>query len=65
MRGKYIVRDNGALLEFSDWDHIPMEFDNMICFRPDWPEPPHTEEEHEIMATYNDKLVELMKRERK
>ena len=39
-------------------------FDNVIRFEPTPPEPPHTEEEHEEMDTYNDKLKELMKRER-
>ena len=52
-------------MEFHDWNDIPMEFDNLIRFEPEIIPAPHTEEEHEIMESYNDKLQELMKRERK
>ena len=41
-----------------------MVFDHVIKFDPDWPEGPHTDEEHEYMDTFNDKLQDLMKRER-
>ena len=51
-------------MEFHDWNDIPMEFDNLIRFEPDIIPDPHTEEEHEIMESYNNKLQELMKRER-
>ena len=50
--------------EDEDFDEIPMEFDNLISFKPIAPEPPHSEEDHKEMETYNAKLQELMKRER-
>jgi hypothetical protein len=40
-----------------------MEFDSMISFEPEYPEGPHTDEEHEEMGEMNDLLQELMKRE--
>ena len=51
--------------EFNNYDDIPQSFDNVIKFEPTSPEPPHTEEEHEEMETYNDKLKELLKREKR
>lgn len=65
MRGEYKVLKGGKILKYDNYDDIPQEFDNVISYKPDWPEPPHTEEEHAIMAVYNDKLQELMKREKK
>lgn len=51
-------------MEFQDWNDIPMEFDNLIRFEPELIPEPHTEEEHEIVEGYNDKLKEMMGRER-
>jgi len=65
MRGEYKILKDGKILKYDNYDDIPQEFDNVISYKPDWPEPPHTEEEHAIMAVYNDKLQELMKREKK
>ena len=59
MKGHFIIRDNDKILEFKNYEDIPQSFDNVISFEPTPPEPPHTEEEHEEMATYNDKLKEL------
>ena len=64
MQGIFVIRDNDKILKFNNYDDIPQSFDNVIRFEPTSPEPPHTEEEHEEMETYNDKLKELMKRER-
>jgi len=64
MKGIYLIRDGGECIEFHDWNDIPMEFDNLIRFEPDLIPEPHTEEEHEIMESYNDKLKEIIGRER-
>lgn len=65
MKGLYLIKEGSCYMEFHDWNDIPMEFDNLIRFEPAVIPEPHTEEEHEIMESYNDKLQELMKRERK
>lgn len=65
MKGKFKVLNGGKVLEYDDYDDIPESFDNLISYLPDWPEPPHTEEEHALVETFNDKLKQLMKRERK
>ena len=64
MKGEFIIREGSAIITYEDFDEIPMEFDNLISFKPTAPEPPHSEEAHKEMDTYNAKLQELMKRER-
>ena len=64
MRGLFLIKDGVNYMEFHNYDDIPMSFDNLIRFEPEYPPEPHTEEQHEMIATYNDKLKELMKRER-
>lgn len=65
MKGTYIIKIDRELLTYDDFDDIPDAFDHLIKFAPEYPEPPHTDEQHEEMATYNDKLQELMTRETK
>ena len=65
MAHKFVVRINESFLEFSNYDDIPQEFDNLIRFEPEIPPEPHTEEEHEEIEKWNDKLKILMKRETK
>ena len=64
MKGIFVIREGSATITYEDFDEIPMEFDNLISFKPTAPEPPHSEEGHKVMDTYNAKLQELMKRER-
>ena len=54
----------GKLITYTDYDDIPNTFDHVIKFNPDYPEGPHTQEEHEYMETFNDKLQALMEIER-
>ena len=63
MKGRFVVLLDGILTHYSDSDDIPMEFDSMISFEPEYSEGPHTDEEHEEMDGMNDLLQELMKRE--
>ena len=58
---------NGELVTFDKYEDIPDEFEHVIKFMPDIPEPPiggHTEEEHDELAKWNDRLQELMEKER-
>ena len=63
MKGKFVIKIGSAIVTYEEFDDIPMEFDNLISFKPDAPEPPHSEEDHKEMETYNEKLQELMRRE--
>jgi hypothetical protein len=64
MIGEYTVKIGDKIFEYTNVDDIPKKFDHLIKFVPTSPESPHTEEDHKEMATYNDKLKELMKREK-
>ena len=63
MKGEFVIREGSAIITYEDFDEIPMEFDNLISFKPNAPEPPHSEEDHKEMEKYNEKLQELMRRE--
>jgi len=65
VKGEFVVLVDGVKRTYQNYKDIPKSFDNLIKFDPEYPEPPHTQEQHEIMETYNDKLMELMKRETK
>ena len=64
MIGEYTVQINGKNFNYKNVNDIPEKFDHLIKFVPTSPKSPHTEEDHKEMATYNDKLKELMKREK-
>ena len=60
---------DGDLVEFDRWEDVPELFDHVIKFIHDLPEPEgedgnHTEEQHEELAKWNDRLQELMEKER-
>ena len=60
---------NGELVTFDKYEDIPDEFEHVIKFIHDLPEPEgedgnHTEEQHEELAKWNDRLQELMEKER-
>ena len=64
MAHQFAILIDGKVQVFDNYDDIPETFENVIRFEPEVPPEPHTEEQHEMIATYNDKLKELMKRER-
>ena len=64
---KFIV--NGELKTYDRYEDIPDEFDRVIKFLPDLLEPEgedghHTDEQHEEIAAWSDRLQELMEKER-
>jgi len=63
MKGEFIIKQGSELITYDDFNEIPMKFDNLISFKPDAPEPPHSEQDHQEMENYNAKLQELMGRE--
>jgi hypothetical protein len=64
MKGEYVIMVDGELITYTDYDDIPNTFDHVIKFNPDSPEPPHTQEDHDYMAVFNDKLQVLMEIEK-
>ena len=61
---KFVVKKNGELLTYTEYDSIPSNFDHVIEFSPTMPEPPHTDEQHEEMELWNGRLEKLMEIER-
>jgi len=65
MKGVYKVLINQEVKTFYEYDNIPSEFDNLIMFAPEIPEGPHTDEEHEMIEQLNDKMKDVMAREKR
>ena len=55
---------NGELVTFDNYDDVPDEVEHVIKFLTDILEDPHTEDEHKELALWNDKLQQLMEKER-
>ena len=62
---KIVCLVNGKLETYSDIAQVPAAIDNLIEFVPDYIEPPHTEDEHEMMHKIQDIFKQLMSRETK
>lgn len=65
MKGSFTVRIGRDLFTYDDTDKIPQEFDFLISFLPDYPTGPHTEIQHEQIASFMDTFKELQSREKK
>lgn len=60
---KFTVLIDGNLKTFSKFEDIPENFDNIIEFVPDIPDPPHSEDQHKEIEQWNSKLQELIAKE--
>ena len=60
MTGEFTVMINGELVTYTNYNDIPDMFEHVIKYAPDWPRPPHTQEDHDYMETFNNKLQRLM-----
>ena len=63
MEGEFKVRIKNRIYTYNNTNDIPNEIGALISFKPDFPEPPHTEEQHNYISTFTDKLNQLMERE--
>lgn len=63
---EFVFKIGNELVTFTRYEDIPDEFDHVIKFLPAIPiiEGEHTEEDHEEMAKWNDRLQLLMEKER-
>ena len=62
MKGNFQVLIDKKVKKFTNYEDIPETISEVISFEPDFPEPPHTEEQHNFISTFNDKLKELLNR---
>jgi hypothetical protein len=63
MPHEFVVLIGKELKTYTRYEDIPEEFDNVIRFIPEVPEPPHTQEQHEEIESWNKKLQLLMEKE--
>ena len=61
---EFTVMKAGKLLTYTNYADIPAELDCVIKFVPDVAGGPHTEDEHDLIDSWNDKLQRLMEIER-
>lgn len=61
---EFKVLRNGVIETYTTYEDIPDDFDNLIKFLPDFPEGPHSHDEHEHIEEWNRKLQLLMEKER-
>ena len=64
MAHEFVIKRNGVLETYTQYEDIPNEFDHIIKFLPEIPPEPHTEEQHEEIESWNEKLQALMEIER-
>ena len=65
LEGKFVIKDEGKLIEYDRCGDLPDEFDHLISFEPTIPEPPHSVNDHIEMSKWSEYLQALVKRERK
>ena len=52
---------DGELMHATNWADLPAEMEFLVNFEPAYPLGPHTQEEHDYMATFDGKLREVLK----
>tara|TARA_R100000008_G_C3552319_1_gene151177 strand:- start:887 stop:1072 length:186 start_codon:yes stop_codon:yes gene_type:complete len=53
----------GEIIVYNNYNDIPDKIDHVISFLPHYPKGPHTEEEHEMISKFGEKLQDLLRRE--
>lgn len=61
MTHRFVIMRGGNLETYTEFEAIPQDFDHVIEFRPEIPPGPHTDEQHEEIEQWNDRLQELMR----
>lgn len=62
MAHEFVIRRNGKLETYTDYDAIPDDFETVIKFLPEIPPGPHTHEQHEEIDLWSEKLDRLMEK---
>ena len=65
LEGKFVIKNEGELIEFARCGALPDTFDHLIEFNPTPPPEPHSVAEHLAMSKYSEYLQILVARERK
>ena len=65
LEGKFVIKDEGELIEFDRCGDLPDTFAPLISFEPRVPPEPHSVSDHVEMSKWSEYLQELVKREKK
>ena len=65
LQGKFVIRDEGNIIEYDRCGDLPEEFDHLISFEPTIPPTPHSVNDHIAMSKWSEYLQELCSRQRK
>ena len=57
---RFVVLRNGQEEVYTEFEKIPSDFDHVIEFLPEIPPGPHTQEQHDEIEEWNNKLQTLM-----
>jgi hypothetical protein len=60
MGHRFVIMQNDQLLEYTEYEQIPNQFDHVIEFAPEIPPPPHTDQDHEEIDQWAVKFERLM-----
>ena len=61
MTHRFVIMRNGSLETYTEFAAIPPDFEHVIEFVPEIPPGPHTDQQHEEIEQWNDRLQELMR----
>jgi hypothetical protein len=64
MAHEFVLLINGELKTYTNYEDIPETFDNVIKFIPEIPNEPHSQNEHDEIEKWNERLQLLMEKER-
>lgn len=64
MSHEFIIKVNGKLNTYTNFEDIPQQIEHVIKFNPEMKPGPHTHDEHDELHAWNLKLQQLMERER-
>ncbi len=62
LAGRFIIRVDGSLKTYLDFNDIPSKIEDIVSFEPDVPLGPHTPEEHAEIERWQYRLEILMRR---
>ena len=64
MKGEFRVKLlDKTIVDYTDFNDIPDKVYRILKFIPDYPPSPHSEEDHKLIKTFDNKLHELLRRE--
>ena len=64
MKGRFRIKlHDKSIVVYENFEDIPDKIYKVLDFDPDYPPSPHSEEDHKLIDTFDNKLHELLRRE--